>query len=250
MDTSARIRQIESYDKLAPAYVSDSANLEQVRMYMMRLAFGNLPVDCSFIDVGCGVGECIRVLKTLGYFNVFGIDFSQEMVTRARQHSESISLLNFQTDKLPTQWPAGYDCVMGIAFIHMFSSKEVDNVLRKMFSLASRRVYITTTLHLEDREGLIEKQMSGLKVIRFRREYTLKTLLNLCEKVCPKNWEVLWWRMTCSKGKDWVNVLFHCKNDTSPKWIPNQFDIPSNFEHIEAYRGVSCLSPLSSLEGF
>lgn len=69
----------------SPAF--DEAGAARRARYLARLLHGWLPArrDAPVADLGCGAGELLYALKTLGYTELLGVDTSAEQVALARQ---------------------------------------------------------------------------------------------------------------------------------------------------------------------
>jgi SAM-dependent methyltransferase len=78
------------------------------------------PVGKSIADVGCGGGIYSRAWHGLGARTVTGVDFSEQMVSAAREQSDGLSGLSFrQGDATATGLPsASADVVFERALIH------------------------------------------------------------------------------------------------------------------------------------
>ncbi len=57
----------------------------QDREILERLLTAYVKKDARILDVGCGVGEGLGLLKGLGYHNAAGVDISEEMVNTASE---------------------------------------------------------------------------------------------------------------------------------------------------------------------
>jgi SAM-dependent methyltransferase len=48
--------------------------------------------QCRILDFGCGYGRCVAELRGLGFQNVTGFDFSQEMIARGKREAPDLDL--------------------------------------------------------------------------------------------------------------------------------------------------------------
>src|SRR4051794_6255172 len=55
--------------------------------YLRKIIRRFVPYDrqIRIVDLGCGHGACLYVLKSAGYVNVAGVDISPEQISRAHQ---------------------------------------------------------------------------------------------------------------------------------------------------------------------
>ncbi len=89
-----------------------------------------LPNDKSvkILDIGCGFGSLIKLLKDSGYTNLAGIDLSESQVAMAHQFGltevEVNDINNFLSTKENT-----YDVITGIDIIEHFSKDELIDLL-------------------------------------------------------------------------------------------------------------------------
>jgi len=80
--------------------------------------------DSSIVDLGCGNGTILRMLKhKAGYQNVIGVDMSESQVEQARQHLENIELDN-AIDYLK-QSENKFDLIFAIDIIEHLNKQEV-----------------------------------------------------------------------------------------------------------------------------
>ena len=56
--------------------------LMRMRLMFKRMAFFDLITDCSLgvVDVGCGTGDFVRMLREMGYENARGIEYDQRLI--------------------------------------------------------------------------------------------------------------------------------------------------------------------------
>lgn len=78
------------------------------------------PEGRRIADIGCGGGIYSRAWRSLGAAEVVGVDFSEQMISDAREANAGISALSFlHADALSTGLPGGgIDIVFERALIH------------------------------------------------------------------------------------------------------------------------------------
>jgi ubiquinone/menaquinone biosynthesis C-methylase UbiE len=52
----------------------------------------NADYDSKILDIGCGVGENLSLLRSAGYKNIVGVDISEEMLNIASKNGHNVSL--------------------------------------------------------------------------------------------------------------------------------------------------------------
>ena len=58
--------------------------LHSQRMQIIRKMLTNIPKDLSTIDIGCGAGETLELLREIGFKNSIGIDLSPHAINKAK----------------------------------------------------------------------------------------------------------------------------------------------------------------------
>lgn len=84
----------------------------------------NLPIDARVLDIACGMGATLQLLKSLQINSVFGLDISSGMTRRARVASPNTNIL--QADSL--QIPFGssiFDLVLMECAFHLGEKTEL-----------------------------------------------------------------------------------------------------------------------------
>ena len=98
-------RQSSTYSLLSSKYAEDAVAAERVRRAVLERSFGDLPAGSSYLDVGCGIGECVRLLADMDpSSSAFGTDNSPGMVEEARRRTPpqcGVHLMDFEQDDLP-----------------------------------------------------------------------------------------------------------------------------------------------------
>lgn len=167
-----------------------------------------LSPDCTLIDIGCANGDNLAVFEELGFYNLYGLDISPEMVNYAQTKTNAtVHVKNFN-DYEGEQ----VDVVFAQAFIHLFPKNEVSSIIQKMLQLAKQRVYFSTTVHDFSREGLEQKEKT--EAIRYRSRYQAEELLAIIKQQLLRQkpgafqWRVAYFFATDTLGKQWINVIF------------------------------------------
>ncbi|MDO4574640.1 MAG: class I SAM-dependent methyltransferase [Planctomycetia bacterium] len=60
-----------------------------------------VPKEAAILDVGCGYGRTLGMLKRRGYRNLQGVDFSEKMVARGRKELPEIPFQTADGERLP-----------------------------------------------------------------------------------------------------------------------------------------------------
>ncbi len=98
----------------------------------------------KILDFGCGYGRHTDTLVQNGYSNVFGIDSSEEMITRGQKEFPHLTLLHNNLDSIPCE-DESLDCVLACAVFTCIPS-EVDR--KKIFEELCRVLRRDGVLHL------------------------------------------------------------------------------------------------------
>lgn len=103
------------YDKISSEY----ARHRQVHPEVLRglLSAGDVGPASKVLEVGCGTGNYILALESLAHCSCWGIDPSEQMLSRAREQSRKI---NFQLGKAESiDFPQDFfDLVFSVDVIH------------------------------------------------------------------------------------------------------------------------------------
>ena len=135
MSYSLKSRFYENYTAHALPYSSaPKASLGQWISYYRAHYLRFLPADKAsrILDIGCGYGRLLYFLEQEGYYNVYGIDISQEQTEIARnlglKNIQCISAFDFLADK-----HAFYDTIILLDVLEHFNKKAIIELLDKVF---------------------------------------------------------------------------------------------------------------------
>jgi SAM-dependent methyltransferase len=170
-----------------------------VRRTVLDWALNGLPLEATALEVGCGCGASLALIAQRG-FRAVGIDFSPGMVVTAQEHSGCpVTCVDFIAHTFTEQ----YDLIFAQAFIHLFPKSEVSGVLRKLQSLARRRVFFSTTINECSREGWEEKDGA----VRYRSRYTRRELHELIITTAGSEWSTDSLELADPLNKLWLDVI-------------------------------------------
>ena len=86
--------------------------------------------DAAIVDVGCGYGRILRILKEEGYQDLSGYDFSEMMIERASRENPAVSFQTMEEGKIPLKDESA-DAVILFAVLTCIVSDEKQEELIK-----------------------------------------------------------------------------------------------------------------------
>ncbi len=86
--------------------------------------------DAVIVDIGCGYGRVLRILKDEGYTDLTGFDFSDLMISRAKRECPEIRFETMEEGKIPLE-DESTDTVILFAVLTCIVSDEKQEVLIK-----------------------------------------------------------------------------------------------------------------------
>jgi 2-polyprenyl-3-methyl-5-hydroxy-6-metoxy-1,4-benzoquinol methylase len=81
-----------------------------------------LPSDAAIIDIGCGAGQMLQLLKDHGFTNVSGIDVSAEQVDLLAGRGLNASVCDVSEHLRESK--AGFDAIIALDFVEHFDKSE------------------------------------------------------------------------------------------------------------------------------
>jgi ubiquinone/menaquinone biosynthesis C-methylase UbiE len=101
--------------------------------------------EVSVIDIGCGPGHYCFSLAKVGVQNIKGIDFSETMISLAKDHAEELGLKNIidfeVVNFLEFEPQKKFDYSIMMGFIEYFKNPEL--VLEKALSITNQKILIS-----------------------------------------------------------------------------------------------------------
>jgi SAM-dependent methyltransferase len=170
-DVEAIVRShCSAYTSLAHEYEARVQTLHACTERAVSGLAAHLPLASSVLDVGCGTGSAMRLLRRHGY-DVQGIDISPAMLSYARRRNPGATLIN--SDFISYEFDCNFDGVIALAFIHLYPQDIATGLLSKMFALlrVGGVLYVGTTKSSHSIEGFRPKVGFGSRVHRFRKDW-------------------------------------------------------------------------------
>ncbi|HZQ68421.1 MAG TPA: pseudaminic acid biosynthesis-associated methylase [Terriglobales bacterium] len=78
-------------------------NYGQSRTELNRVFFSVVPAEARILEVGCNIGNQLRLLQRLGYQNLYGIDVQERALEVAKSRAQNINFLRASAFALPFQ---------------------------------------------------------------------------------------------------------------------------------------------------
>jgi SAM-dependent methyltransferase len=193
-------RQASAYDQLVRIYEANHATCKPVRDFVLDRVVCGLPNGASALDVGCGEGSYLQLMSERG-LTAQGIDVSPKMVEAAMARSKCpVTCGDFQTH----HWNREFDLVFAQALVHLFPKSSIMGIVEKLKSLATHRVYFSTSLADVPCEGWEHKDGA----LRFRSRYTADEFARIVSlATADGEWESNTFELTDPQGKRWVQVV-------------------------------------------
>lgn len=71
------------------------------RSAMNKMILETVPLNAKILEVGCNVGNQLRMLQNMGYSNLYGIELQSYAVQRAKELTEGINIIQGVADDIP-----------------------------------------------------------------------------------------------------------------------------------------------------
>lgn len=171
---------LPSYDQLWQTVWGDQQCFGPVHRHILEhlvCTVSSLNVR-SVLDVGCGSGENLAALASLGRYELTGVDISEEALTLARRRvpSARLFLLDIEHQALPEQ----FDLVMSIQVVeHLLN----DMAAFRNIARAARRYVLISTI-----QGPMRPSEVAIGHVRNYSGIELRRKLELAELEVMKMW--------------------------------------------------------------
>ena len=115
----------------------------------------NLPKDASIIELGCGSGRNLLILKEMGYANLKGVDFSQTQVELCRNLGLDVSQMDISALEFPDR---DFDLVFTNSVLLHVPPSKIETVMKEAVRIARKIVaFRENTYDKEEFSGHVYK---------------------------------------------------------------------------------------------
>ncbi|KYN77475.1 methyltransferase type 11 [Clostridium sporogenes] len=96
--------------------------------------------DSKILEVGCNVGNQLRVLQRMGYTNLYGIELQDYAVEKAKELTKGINIIKGNADDIP--FKDGYfDLVFTSGVLIHISPENIKKVLEEIFRCSNKYIF-------------------------------------------------------------------------------------------------------------
>jgi SAM-dependent methyltransferase len=128
---------------------------QRVVTELLTPAFAGESREATVLEVGSGPGANLRVLRTLGYSRVLGVDASTTMLALSARHPESATIFRAEGSRLPLR-SRSVEVVFTVTVLQHNDPDATRAVLAELFRVAARKVILiedTAPVALRDRRS-------------------------------------------------------------------------------------------------
>lgn len=184
----------------------------------------NIPVNAHILDVGCGDGFHLKLLKKYGLqsWQLEGVDFDERAVQMARKSGLTVHQGKVQTAGLPEE---SYDLAFMIQTIeHLGNPPEVLDHINRLLKPGGKLVIVTDNTGSIDFNWFKKRYWGGYHFPRHWNLFNRKSLTALAAKTGYKIESI-------ETQVSPVNWVYTCHNylvgKNAPKWLINRFTLKS-----------------------
>jgi pseudaminic acid biosynthesis-associated methylase len=101
---------------------------------------GNLDRKLKILEIGCNIGNQLKLLQNMGFEDLWGIDVSAEAISIAKRNTDGINIIKSSAHELPFK-NEYFDLVFtSRVLIHIDPSK-LNEVIDNMYDLSKRYIW-------------------------------------------------------------------------------------------------------------
>jgi ubiquinone/menaquinone biosynthesis C-methylase UbiE len=186
----------------------------------------NLPDNAHILDVGCGDGFHLELLREYGKksWSLEGVDMDKRAVKMATDAGLKVHLGTVEELDLP---PENYDLVFMIQTIeHVEKPDEILKSVYRLLRKGGRLVIVTDTTGSFDFQLFKRKHWGGYHFPRHWNLFNSKSLTKLAEQAGFEVKDLT----TIVSPVNWVYSIHNSLVDSKkPKWLIDQFTLKSSF---------------------
>ncbi|MDE7311629.1 MAG: class I SAM-dependent methyltransferase [Eubacterium sp.] len=133
----------EKYLSLHLSQIHNIKNIRKEYEHYLKFFSGNFKKELprnrkiKILDMGCGLGETLFSLRKLGYYNVIGIDYSQECVDFCNKMGYAKCYMGNALDYFDT-CSEKYDVIFFNDIIEHFQYQDAMHILQGMMQCLNR----------------------------------------------------------------------------------------------------------------
>lgn len=131
-------RNIESPDEL-DNYYNKVYGVTRSCMNNMFLQHLDLK-DKKILEVGCNVGNQLRMLQRMGYKNLYGIELQSYAVQRAKELTKDINIIQGVADDIPFK-DEYFDIVFTSGVLIHINPKDLPNVMKEIARCSKKYIW-------------------------------------------------------------------------------------------------------------
>lgn len=169
--------------KYAEFFVLEPAELDEhwvktwdaPRSEVVKEALAHIPKSASILEVGCGTGNQLQLLKALGFTNLTGIEINVFAANKARERGFDVQVGTL------LEMPYGdkqFDLVISCGVISHIDPDRLDDAIKEVSRVARKHIFVTeyTTntgsgdfMWANDYAGKFTESDPALCIDRYRR---------------------------------------------------------------------------------
>lgn len=109
------------------------------RSEMNQTFLGDLSIGNS-LEVGCNVGNQLRVLQSLGYSNLYGVELQSYAVEKAKKMSQGINIIQGHAYDLPFR-DAYFDMVYTSGVLIHIAPEDIVKAMKEIYRTSKRYIW-------------------------------------------------------------------------------------------------------------
>jgi pseudaminic acid biosynthesis-associated methylase len=110
------------------------------RSKMNAMFLGKLDRDMRILEVGCNVGNQLRMLQKMGFKNLYGIELNQYAVEQAKKNSNNINIIYGSAFDIPFK-DGFFDLVFTAGVLIHIHPRNIKNVLKEIYRCSSKYIW-------------------------------------------------------------------------------------------------------------
>ena len=197
-------RTKDFYEKVVDAYTKRNfsrSRVELLRQFVRRLPKKNRQV----IEAGCGTGRDVLWLKAHGVKDIVGIDFSQEMIKKAKEVVEAdFRVMDVRDLKFNDGEIGGVTCLVTLVDL---PKKDVPKTLKEFYRVLCPGGVLLVTVKEGDREYLETTSKYGLDYMIYPRHVSLFLASDLRKIVEQAGFTIIESTTYTDDSNTWVAVI-------------------------------------------